>query len=61
MDVNDLRTLLLVTAFVAFVGIVVWAYSKRRTRDFDEAARLPLDDDDPAEVNRVAASAKEPR
>ena len=60
MDVNALRTLLLVTAVVAFIGIVVWAYSSRRARDFDEAARLPLDDDDPSEVNRLAAT-KEPR
>jgi cytochrome c oxidase cbb3-type subunit 4 len=31
---------------VIFVGIVVWAWSGKRKRDFDEAARLPLDDDE---------------
>jgi len=31
---------------VIFIGIVVWAWSGKRKRDFDEAARLPLDDDD---------------
>ncbi len=36
-------TLLLI---ILFVGIVVWAYSSKRKSDFDEAARLPLDDDD---------------
>lgn len=30
---------------VLFVGIVVWAWSPRRKQRFDEAARLPLDDD----------------
>lgn len=31
---------------VAFIGIVIWAYSSTRKKDFDEAARLPLDDDE---------------
>jgi cytochrome c oxidase cbb3-type subunit 4 len=30
---------------VAFLAIVVWAYSSKRKARFDEAARLPLDDD----------------
>ena len=28
-----------------FAAIVAWAWSGRRKRDFDEAARLPLDED----------------
>lgn len=32
-----------------FLGIVVWAYSGKRKKGFDEAARLPLDDDKPVE------------
>lgn len=36
-----------VVLLVIFVGIVIWAYSKRRKKDFDEASRLPLDDDEP--------------
>ncbi|MDJ0834678.1 MAG: cbb3-type cytochrome c oxidase subunit 3 [Gammaproteobacteria bacterium] len=36
-----------VVVFVVFIGIVVWAYSSRRKKDFDEAARLALDDDQP--------------
>lgn len=31
---------------VVFLYGVYWAWSKRRTQDFDEAARLPLDDDE---------------
>lgn len=31
---------------VIFIGIVVWAWSGKRKRDFDEAARMPLDDDE---------------
>ena len=33
-----------------FVGIVGWAYSRRRRADFDDAARLPLRDDEPVEI-----------
>ncbi len=47
MDINDLRSLFTVLAFVAFLGIVWWAYSDRRKKTYDEAAMLPLDDDSP--------------
>jgi len=45
MDVNDLRSLITVLAFATFIGIVLWASSARRHRDFEEASRLPLEDD----------------
>ena len=31
-----------VVSFVAFVGVVVWAYSGRRKRAFDDAATAPF-------------------
>lgn len=31
---------------VFFLGVVAWAYSSKRKSEFDEAARLPLEDDD---------------
>lgn len=34
------------TAFVSFIGISVWAWSRRNRARFEEAARLPLDDED---------------
>ena len=34
-----------ILAMAAFVGVVAWAYSKRRKKDFDAAARLPLEED----------------
>jgi cytochrome c oxidase cbb3-type subunit 4 len=31
-----------VLSFVAFIGIVMWAYSRRRRPAFDEAANAPF-------------------
>jgi cytochrome c oxidase cbb3-type subunit 4 len=41
----DARSLVTVVSFLSFIGIVCWAYSARRSTDFEAAARLPLDDD----------------
>lgn len=43
---DDLRAGLTVLSFLVFVGIAVWAYSRRRRRDFDEAANLPFSEHD---------------
>jgi cytochrome c oxidase cbb3-type subunit IV len=61
MDVNDLRVLIMVLAFVAFVGIVVWAYSRRRKHDFEEAARLPFGDEDAVHDSGRATKTREQR
>ena len=37
-----LSSLMTVVSFVTFIGIVVWAYSKRRKQAFDEAANAPF-------------------
>jgi len=47
MDAMDVRSLWTLLSFIAFVGIAVWAYSSWPKRRFEEAARLPLDDDQP--------------
>lgn len=47
MDINDLRSLITVVSLLLFLGIVFWAWSGKRKTAFDEAARLPLDDDHP--------------
>lgn len=48
MDINDFRGLVTAITFIAFIGIVVWAYSRHRRKDFEESARLPLEDKPPA-------------
>ena len=45
MDVNLLRIAVTLLSLAAFVGIVLWALSRRRREVFDEAARLPFVDE----------------
>lgn len=45
MDINDLRSIVTMISLLMFVGILVWAWSKRNQRDFDEAAQLPFQED----------------
>ncbi|MFN3616855.1 MAG: cbb3-type cytochrome oxidase subunit 3 [Aquabacterium sp.] len=40
-----LRSLFTVACLGVFVGIVVWAYSRRNKAQFDEAAKLPFAED----------------
>jgi len=44
-DINTLRAIATVLSFMTFIGIVVWAYSRRNATDFEEAARLPFEQD----------------
>lgn len=45
MDINSLRSIVTVMALVVFIGIVVWAWSKKNKERFDEAANLPFEQD----------------
>ena len=40
-----IQSLWTIVVMVTFLGIVFWAYSDRRKASFDEAARLPLEDE----------------
>jgi cytochrome c oxidase cbb3-type subunit 4 len=43
MDINGLRSLVTLAAFVAFVGILIWAYLPSHKARFDAAAQLPFE------------------
>lgn len=45
MDINitDLRIASTIGAFITFIAIWVWAWSKPKRDDFDEAANLPFE------------------
>lgn len=45
MDINLLRGILLVLLIIGFLGLVAWAWSRNRKPDFEQAARLPLEED----------------
>ena len=45
MDVTTLRIAATLASFVTFIGILVWAWSRKNAKGFDEAARLPFEQD----------------
>jgi cytochrome c oxidase cbb3-type subunit IV len=45
MDINTLRSAATVACLTVFVGIVVWAWSRRNAANFEAAARLPFEQD----------------
>jgi cytochrome c oxidase cbb3-type subunit IV len=45
VDINTLRSVATVLAFTVFMGIVFWAWSRRRSADFEQAANLPFEQD----------------
>ena len=46
MDINTLRGLSTLLLLVAFVGLVVWVYSGRRKKQYEDAAQLPFADEE---------------
>ena len=45
MSLSMFHALWTIAVLAIFIGIIIWAFSKGRKTDFDEAARLPLEDD----------------
>jgi cytochrome c oxidase cbb3-type subunit 4 len=45
MDVTTLRIAATLASFFTFIGILVWAWSRKNAKGFDEAARLPFEQD----------------
>lgn len=45
MEFATVHSILTLILFVSFVAFVIWAYSKKRKPDFDEAANLVFDDE----------------
>lgn len=45
MDINTIRVILLVLCFLLFVAIIWWAYGSARRSRFEEASRLPFNEE----------------
>jgi len=59
IDINTLRAIVTVLSFAVFIGICWWALSSKRAAAFEEAARLPLDDDFPLYSNKYRGAGHE--
>ncbi len=55
MDTGTLRGIIAIVSLVVFLGIVWYAYGRKRRKRFDEAANLPFADD---EMDRRSAEAE---
>lgn len=45
MDIDTFRGVVTALLMALFIGLVLWAYGRRRHADFSAAAALPLGDD----------------
>lgn len=44
MDINDFRAWFTLIMIITFVSIVIWAWSRKRVKDFRDAANLPFNE-----------------
>ncbi|TVQ48074.1 MAG: cbb3-type cytochrome c oxidase subunit 3 [Gammaproteobacteria bacterium] len=61
MDMTVFRTISLLLMFGAFTAIAIWAFSRRPKKDFEEASRLALDEEDRREYERRSREQEEMR
>lgn len=54
MDVVLLQNIFTLASAAGFIGIVVWAWSRRVRSDFAEAERIPFEEELPAASERGA-------
>lgn len=59
MDYAIFGSVLTVVAFVTFLGIVSWAYSRKRQVDFEAAAKLPFVLPDEKGENQTAGGSQQ--
>ena len=45
-DFGLIQAIWTIVVMIVFPGIVIWAWSKKRKKDFDEAAMIPFDDEE---------------
>jgi cytochrome c oxidase cbb3-type subunit 4 len=46
MDQGTIEGIGTILAMAAFLGVCWWAFSKHKKKDFEEASRLPFDDEE---------------
>ena len=58
MSVSFVQWVWTVVAMAVFIGIVIWAFSRRKKADFEKASRMAMDDDKPATASMNKAAGK---
>ena len=56
IDINVMRGVWTLLVLVSFIGLCLWAYSRKRESAFNEAANLPFADEDLNSRSGVAAN-----
>jgi len=46
MDIGIVQGIWTIIVMIVFIGIVIWAWSGKRKREFDEAANIPFNEED---------------
>jgi len=54
MSIGMIRGLGTLVIFIAFVGMLLWVFNGKRKKDFEQAAMLPLVDDDAGVIAKLA-------
>ncbi len=49
MDIHEFRSWVILILIITFASIVFWAYSRKRDKDFKDAANLPFNEPDQTE------------
>ena len=47
MEINTLRSLVMILGLILFIATVLWAWSSKSKKGFDEAANLPFEESAP--------------
>ncbi len=55
MDFTLFQSLWTIVVMVTFLGIVWWAFSSKRKAAFDEAARVPFEDEPQVDNNKTSS------
>ncbi|MDX2426413.1 MAG: cbb3-type cytochrome c oxidase subunit 3 [Cycloclasticus sp.] len=45
LDINTIRSIFTLLLFILFIAICIWAYSKNRKKEFEDAANIPFQND----------------
>lgn len=56
IEISIVRGILTLVLMLAFITLVVWLYGKRHKSAFDQAERLPLEEDELPAVNQLGVN-----